>query len=149
MRGLFWFDYFLLFDFFAGDVVCKDDLDVQGLFWIFDFVGDVEGESVIGGYHRGKPELFQLIGPYVPLAEPGLVLVIVQVPEFYIHGAVGLEYIALFVNRLYIDNQLFLFTVFVFVVKVCISGNLDLLDGLEIFDLDSVGQAGEGLVAVP
>jgi len=43
-------DYSLFFENFAGQVIGEGNLDCQRLLDVFDFVGHVEGESVINGY---------------------------------------------------------------------------------------------------
>ncbi len=134
-----WLDYSLFFENFAGQVIGECNLDCQGLLDVLDFVGHVEGESVINGYYCGKPELFQPARRYVPLAEQSLVRLFVQVPELDVHGPGRLYYVTLFVERLDVDNQLFLFAVFVFVVKVSILGDLDSLEAIEIFGLGLLG----------
>jgi hypothetical protein len=129
-------NYFLFCEHFSGQIIGKGYFRDQGLLVAGDFVGYVKGQSVINGYQCGEPELFQLIRFYLPPAEQCLAVLFVQVPELDIYSAGCLYYIAFFIDWLDVDNQLFLFAVFVFIVKISIFGNLDFLEVIEAFEPD-------------
>ena len=84
----------------------------------------------------------------MPLAEQCLAVGFIQVPELDINGSGRLYLVTFFVNRLYMDNQRFEFTVFIFIVKISISANFDCLQLREIFELDFLGQACEDLYSL-
>jgi len=75
------FDDFLLFEDLAGEVVGKGNLDCQRFFKALDFVGYVECQPVIDSYQCCKPKLSEFIGLNPPLAEQGLAVGLVEVPE--------------------------------------------------------------------
>ena len=121
------FDYPLLGEDLAEDVIGKGHSYGKVACDIADFVANIKWKSVINAENRCNPHLLKLRRFYMPLGKQRTAGFI-QVPKLNIHRTGRLYYIAFIINRLDIDNQPFLFACLI-VIQTCIPRNPK---GLEI-----------------
>lgn len=103
---------------FARKVVGEGDLNGEGGGQNVDHFRRVEAEAVAGRNQRVEPEPAQLGGPDAPLAQQGLAIEVVQVPQLHVHCPRGLEDIAFWVDGLDVDDERLAFAIVVRVVKI-------------------------------